>query len=166
MKKLLLLFALVAFSASVSAQSGFRTQDTPSHRGFFDVDLSLTSSKNVSSGQVGLTTSQGVQVNPYFFIGAGAGVQVVFAAGESAVAVPVFGHTRVNLTKTQISPYFDVKGGYGFVDAKHGFLEPSFGVSVPVSDNFAINTGLSYNMAFLKDPRVVHSLAINFGFEF
>jgi len=89
------------------------------------------------------------QINPNFSLGLGTGLRFYF--DESAAVVPVFVDFRTNLINKGISPYFLLDVGYSF-DATEGLeglgfmLNPAIGVSFKVSDNNAMNIGLSYEM--------------------
>ena len=77
----------------------------------------------------GLTTSQGYQINPYIYVGAGFGVHIYTKDNfETSLALPIFTNFRANFTKTKVSPFFDAKIGYSIVDLKGWFLSPSIGV--------------------------------------
>ncbi len=175
MKRCIAIVALLALCTSIFAQDPFRTKK---YRGFADVGLSVVATEGQSAVSFALTTSHGYQVNPYLFLGAGVGVGVSGGSSTSTeVSVPIFGQTRINFTTKRISPYLDFKGGYDVGDFKGGILSPSFGISMPVSNYCAIDFGISYSCKLhrwedigwnykLWGMKVIHSVSIDFGFEF
>ena len=178
MKKLLILAFMACICASTFAQSEFRDRHM-AYKGFADIGLGSAFIDEESSVSFKLTTSHGIQINPYLFAGAGVGVDLSSSSGSDGATViaPIFGHVRANFLNRSISPYFDFKGGGTVGDFKGGYVEPSIGVSMPVTNKFAIDFSLSYTLYTHKEDRYdtyyfgtyrysLHTLAFKFSFEF
>ena len=174
MKKILifLLYSLAGFS--IHAQ----TLETKRYKGYADFQVSTGNDGvyyKINTLAFGGITSHGYQVNPHIFFGSGIGVQYYnFRNFDTGVAVPVFANLRANITKTMVSPYFDVKIGYSVVDIKGVFISPSIGVRLGISDNEAINLQFGYCLQgykyydyyyYFPEQAYVHSLNISLGFE-
>lgn len=73
-------------------------------------------------------TSHGVQINPFLYVGAGLGAN--YWLDSQTWALPIFAHIRTELHKVfkkNVSPYFDVKGGYSVVNVTGGYFSPEIG---------------------------------------
>lgn len=163
--------------ASSYAQSEFRERYR-AYKGFLDVGLAGVFANGESSVSFELRTSHGIQINPFVFAGLGIGVGVNGGSvSDASVVAPIFAQMRFNLTRSTISPYLDIKGGYSVGDFKGGYFQPSLGVSLPITRKFAVDFGLaytlntrndSYNGLFYSYNRRVslHTISLNFGFEF
>lgn len=183
MKKLLVLTVFMSAFVSTFAQSDFRDREGE-YKAFVDVGLSVSVADKESFTNASLTTSHGIQVNPAVFCGAGVGADVLHSSKskKAQITVPIFVQLRYNFTENVISPYVDVKVGYMCVDKKGLFTEPSFGVSMPVKDHFAINFGIAYNFFrenvkdYVSYDSLIevaqtnyhkqHNIVLKFGFEF
>lgn len=177
MKKFIFVTVLSLVGLSSFAQSGFRERHG-AYKGFLDVGLAGAFAYGESSVSFELRTSHGVQITPFVFVGGGIGVGVNGGSAEYAtVMAPIFAQTRFNFTRTTISPYLDIKGGYSVGDFKGGYLQPSLGVSFPITNKFAIDFGLAYTLNTQKDSyndwfysyvqrESIHTISLNFGFEF
>jgi hypothetical protein len=122
----------------------------------------------------GITTSQGYQINPYIYVGAGLGVHLYSMDNfETSVALPIFANFRANFTKTKVSPFFDAKIGYSVVDLKGLYLSPSLGVRIGLSNNLGLNIKVGYSAQkftywaykySIKDS-YIHSANISIGLD-
>ena len=179
MRRLFTLALAACFCASVFAQSEFRDRHM-AYKGFANVGLGSAFYDGESSTTFAFTTSHGVQANPYLFVGAGIGVEVAKASGTDGATViaPIFAQTRFNFLNKPISPYLDFKGGGSVGDFKGGYVEPSIGVSMPVTDKFAIDFSFVYilythreaywinSYTKLHERESLHNIGFKFGFEF
>ena len=182
MKKLLILTFMACICASTFAQSEFRDRHM-AYKGFADIGLGSAFIDEESSVSFKLTTSHGIQINPYLFAGAGVGVDLSSSSGSDGATViaPIFGHVRANFLNRSISPYFDFKGGGTVGDFKGGYVEPSIGVSMPVTNKFAIDFAFAYTLYTHKEEyedgfgsqyfmfkyrTTLHNIGFKFGFEF
>ncbi len=135
------------------------------------------------SGVFSFSTSHGYQFNPYFFLGAGIGVDCHF--DWETVFMPIFANARAYFIDGKISPFMDVKIGYSPVDDSGLFyFTPSVGVSFGTSKKCAVNLSIGYNLQrvmmyvyryvpeydhynLLYDSREsLHGLSFKLGFEF
>lgn len=96
------------------------------------------------SGIFSFSTSHGYQFNPYFFLGAGIGLDYHF--GESTAYMPVFANARGYFADKKIAPFVDAKIGYAPIDGCGVYFSPSIGVSIGVSKKCAVNISIGYNM--------------------
>lgn len=179
MKRLLTLAISACLCASAMAQSEFRDRHM-AYKGFANIGLGSSFYDGESSTSFAFSTSHGLQVNPYAFIGAGVGVDVGTSSESDGATVlaPIFGQARVNFLNKPISPYLDLKGGGNVGDFKGGYLEPSIGVSMPVGNKFAIDFSFVYilythketywysDFIKYKDRESIHNIGLKFGFEF
>ena len=177
MKKFIFATILSLVCIPSFAQSEFRERHG-GYKGFLDVDLAGVFADGESSVSFELSTSHGVQINPFVFAGVGIGIGVSGGSVDYAtIMAPIFAQTRFNFTRTTISPYLDIKGGYCVGDIKGGYFQPSLGVSLPITNKFAVDFGLAYTLITQKDSYTyryysyeqrepIHSLSLNFGFEF
>ena len=112
MKKYIFATILSLVCVSTFAQSEFRERHG-AYKGFLDVGLAGVFADRESSVSFELRTSHGVQINPFVFAGVGVGVGVnAGSVGYATIMAPIFAQTRFNFTRTTISPYLDIKGGY------------------------------------------------------
>lgn len=133
------------------------------------------------SGVFSFSTSHGYQFNPYFFLGAGMGVEYFF--DYETVVVPIFANSRCYFMDRKTSPYVDVKIGYSPVgDIQGVYFNPSIGVSIGVSKKCAVDISIGYNMQqgefmdyewYYGSPvymgnihELIHGLSFKVGFEF
>lgn len=178
MKKILTLAITACLCAPAMAQSEFRDRHM-AYKGFADIGLGSTFNDGESATTFTLTTSHGVQLNPYAFIGAGIGVNLATSSitDGSTVFCPIFAQARYNILNTRISPYIDFKGGGSVGDFKGGYLEPSIGVSMPVANRFAIDFSFAYTLYTHREKHEywsysytecesIHNIGFKFGFEF
>lgn len=126
------------------------------------------------SGIFSFSTSHGYQFNPYFFLGAGMGVEYFF--DYETVVVPIFANARGYFMDRKTSPFIDVKIGYSPVGDIQGiYFSPSIGVSIGVSKKCAVSISIGYNMqqvelwdygspVYLEE--LIHGLSFKAGFEF
>lgn len=128
-----------------------------------------------------VTTSHGYQFNPYFYLGIGSGINIYTEPGlGTPIAVPLFVNPRVNFLDNDISPYFDAKIGYSFVDFEHFYFNPSIGVSFGVHEKVGLNLSFGYTMQLWDMPdydfgsfgyldggiKVLSGLMLRVGLEF
>ena len=120
-----------------------------------------------------LTTSHGAQLGSHFFIGGGAGFQIV----DGVALFPIFGNFRVNFIDSKITPYFDAKIGYA-PGAGEGFMtDVMIGCRFGFTDKLALRLSAGYKLQYAE---VVHygyysnyyytdnigGFSLNLGFEF
>lgn len=123
------------------------SSDKVGYKGFVDLGYSIgvgESYKRVD--RLEFSTSHGYQFNPYFYLGAGAGLNYFHDA--EIVSVPLFANPRLNLpTNGPVSPFIDLKIGYTVSEYVKGFyLAPSVGLRFDLKDNKALNFTVGYTM--------------------
>lgn len=179
MKKLFTLAFMALLCASAMAQSEFRDRHM-AYKGFGNIGLGSAFYDGESSTSFSFTTSHGVQINPTFFVSAGIGVDLSSSSNSDGATViaPIFGQARINFLNKPISPYLDFKGGGSVGDFKGGYVEPSIGVSMPITNKFAIDFSFVYilythkesywinSYMELHDRESLHNIGFKFGFEF
>ena len=152
------------------------------YRGFFDLDGGFRVG-TYGDGYIGFTTSHGYQTCPYFFIGAGLGVE--YHVGWSLTFLPIFGNMHFNFLNKRCSPFLDIKGGYSPVNGKGGYLSTAFGVNYQFTPKVGINFSLGYTMQkadfwfyipyyysgyinyyFYTEKETMHHLGFKLGIEF
>ncbi len=134
-------------------------------------------------GVFAFSTSHGYQFNPYFFLGAGIGVDYHF--DWETVFMPIYANARCYFLNNKISPFFDAKIGYSPIDGSGLYFSPSLGVSVGVSKKCALNLLIGYNLQQTKmesyygyyyggyyfsssseSKELLHGISFKLGFEF
>lgn len=134
----------------------------PGYKGY--VDASYTGGfGNIKADFLGFSTTQGAQIAPWFFLGAGIGVDVVFSKTTTSyeeawrpdkktrtcgAMIPVFSDFRFNLgNPTGTSMFIDIKAGGSFLmggeflaiengyisSSEYFMLKPTVGIRVPMS---------------------------------
>ena len=119
---------------------------TNGYRGF--VELGGGFGVGDGDGIFSFQTSHGYQFNPYFYLGAGMGIDYHF--DWSTVFMPIFANIRTNFLNKSITPFFDAKIGYSPFDGKGVYFNPSLGVSFGVNKRTALNFSFGYNMQIAK----------------
>ena len=89
------------------------------YRGFIDAGYSIGVG-DYEFGRFEVNTSHGYQINPYLFLGVGAGLHFMSSyetkdmnipldVRDSQVDIPVFANIRCNFSKKKVSPFVDPK---------------------------------------------------------
>ena len=114
------------------------------YRGFGDFSAgTITDTK--AKGFVSFSTSHGYQFNPYFFMGAGLGLD--YNSKRDRIFMPIFANVRFNIINKRVSPYIDLRGGYSPIsDADGGYFNFSTGVSIMFKPRFGLYAGFTYTM--------------------
>ena len=194
MKKFVLLVALLStFALGMNAQS--QAVFTHGYRGFADIGYTIGVG-DYEFGRFEVNTTHGYQINPYFFVGAGAGLHfmssyetpgmdIALDTRDSKVSIPVFAAARVNFTKTKVSPFIDLKGGT-FVNNNDGlYIVASVGCRIATVGKQGVDISLGYtyeklefetfgrftsshNMNYTRNPRKLDAegISIKVGYEF
>lgn len=87
------------------------------YKGLYELEYSLPFTEVMGGMNVGLTTTQGVQMTPCLYLGGGVGVNVMefdpTFGGEyvSSLWVPVFARMRTHFWNRKVAPYFDLMLG-------------------------------------------------------
>lgn len=115
----------------------------PGYRGFVDLGYTLGTGE-LGVDRIEFSTSHGYQINPYIFVGAGAGFNYFCSDGADAFGIPVFAHVRSEFLKNAVSPFFDFKIGYSFLDTDGLYFSPAVGCHFQVSNTIGLNVSIGY----------------------
>lgn len=150
MRKVFLLFALLLAVISSNAQNTAKN----CYRGFVDAGYSVGIG-DYNFGRFEVNTSQGYQINPYLFIGAGTGLHFMASyktkdmdipldIRDSKVDIPVFANVRCNFLKKKVTPFVDVKGGTYVTNSGGLYVNASAGCRFSINEKQAINLSVGY----------------------
>lgn len=169
MKKLIVCFLSVIMTSLAASAVDYR--------GFVEINGGIAPQTEYASGQdryfrdyyVSFSTTHGVQLNRYLFVGAGMDLNLNTKDNEYPMGVNVYGDVRfdMNITK-KWTPFINLKVGYGimtpqvycvyypensqnsdsygnsYVDYKPFFINPSVGVRLRLSSKCGLNFGVGY----------------------
>lgn len=192
-----IMLTLACFVSSAHAQFGYMTNQLSemlspalsgsfNYKGFVDVAyLAGLGAKGEKADILEITTTQGFKYASWCYIGAGAGVNVLFPQSNNVnvrndvgVVVPLYADFRFNMgNSNQISLFIDMKLGASFVLSSNDFyvgyhymsndpclyLKPSLGIRLPINKNNpkqAVNLAVSYQ---LMTPRFSNGINMNFN---
>lgn len=94
--------------------------------------------------RIELMTTHGVQINPYLFVGAGAGCH--YYTEYTEFSIPIFVDIRATILKNNITPYIDFKIGYSVLDVEGFYLSPSIGCRFAIGEKSGVYVGAGYVM--------------------
>lgn len=126
--------------------NSFGWSKAPRYRGFVG-DSYVFGTGDYAEDREFLYTSHGVQINPFLYVGAGAGVN--YWLDSECWSVPIFGHVRSELHrlfKKNVSPYLDAKIGYSVADVEGFYFAPSVGCHFYFGHS---KTGLSVGVGYV-----------------
>jgi hypothetical protein len=157
MKKIIfILSALFAMAQSMSAQN----VSGQCYRGFADAGYTVGIG-DYEFGRFEVNTSHGYQINPYIFLGAGAGfhfmpkyetpnMTIALDTRDSKVDIPVFANARVNFMKSKFSPFVDIKGGTYVTNSGGLYVNSSAGLRIATNEKQAISISVGYTVEKLQ----------------
>lgn len=153
-----------------------QNSDYSGYKGFVDFGYSIpVGSDSESSGRIEFTTSHGYQVNPYFYLGAGAGVNYYCEEGVDSWSFPLFVNPRLTIpTPGSVSAFIDTKVGYTVGEDIEGFyLAPSLGTRIALTNRNAINLSMGYTLQKANydyygysGSLSINAITFKLGFEF
>lgn len=156
----LLAVSVIAMAASIcSAQSRYRGM-IEGGRTFNLEETALHTTE--------FSTTHGYQFNPYLFVGAGLGLNFIPSDAVDMMYMPLYLDVRVNLTKTKISPFIDLKAGHTVLDIESFYLNPNIGVNY----NFykSLSAYLKVGYTYVKEDYIncdkYDGITAKIGFEF
>lgn len=157
MKKVLLVFLCVVLAlGSANAQN----VSGNCYRGFVDAGYTIGTG-NYDFGRIEVNTSHGFQINPYVYVGGGAGLHFMSSyetanmnipldIREAKVDVPIFANIRGNFSKGKFAPFVDLKGGT-FVTNNGGlYVSGSVGLRVATNEKQALNFSVGFSIEKLE----------------
>lgn len=159
MKKLTLLFLLIACAINSSAQdASAEPQPEPITTGLkrgYQAFAEAGYAAAVGDWGISLvtvSTSHGFQFNPNIYLGLGLGLH--FAVGGEEMTdgdtfLPIFADFRWTMIKKRVTPFMGVRfGGIAAIDSYYAdggiHCNPSIGVRIGTRDDNAINVSLGY----------------------
>lgn len=165
------------------------------YRGFADAGYTIGVG-DYEFGRFEINTSHGYQFNPHFFLGAGVGLHfmpeyetdgmsIALDQRDSSVEIPIFANSRVNFTKTKVSPFVDAKVGTYITSGSGLYASISAGCRIATNQKQGVNISIGYtygklefktfdsfisssSMEYTRDGRVLatEGIAIKVGYEF
>lgn len=170
MKKVLFLLVAALFSmTAASAQIHYQGE------------VSLGAALGVGDNglnKLDFETIHGVRINPYFFCGAGIGIQdyVDTAEDTGALTIPVFAHFKGYLLDNDITPFLSADLGYGIgagnaLSGLGGFYaSPTVGCEVKLDNGMGLNFGIGYQAQMFSeegyDSVTSSAFVFKIGFSF
>ncbi len=126
-------------------------EKAPRYRGFFGESY-IFHTGDIDEDRDYIWTSHGCQINPWVYVGAGAGVNYWF--DSESWSVPVFAHVRSEIHKLfrkNVSPYVDAKLGYSFADVEGVYFAPQVGCHFYFGHSkTGISVGIGYTLQNYK----------------
>ena len=176
MKKIILVLVLVCTLGFAEAQSFKKNAVLQrGYRGFVENVESVNMDGDLTIYSLGLTTSHGYQFSPYFFLGAGLGVQYYYfdlddvftnfmGISNDFTCMPLFVHARGTFMRNWVTPYADLKIGTSFTHGESLFYaNPSVGARFGFSPKFGLNVGLGYSYLGKVE---MNSISVHIGIDF
>lgn len=186
MKKIIFALALIlGLTINASAQNYSVKQG---YKGFLEAGY-IFSIKNLefatsqkygpsNMSRIELTTSHGIQLNPYIFLGGG--VSLDCCTESLFFAAPLFVNARVTPLVGNITPFVDVKGGYSLGYIQGPYFSANIGCRFGLTRNVGLNVGVGYSFIsvskrqYIYDPLnkfageriLTNGIGINIGFDF
>ena len=151
------------------------TYDKTGYKGFIDFG-GVIGIGNRGDGAIAVSTTHGYQFNPYFFFGAGIGIE--YHMNWETFFIPFFADIKTYFLNKNISPFLGLKAGYSVYDGKGCYINPHIGVTLSSSPRFGMNLTIGYNMQKAKindrpkniknykDNMAINGISIKLGFEF
>lgn len=103
------------------------TYDKTGYKGFIDFG-GVIGIGNRGDGAIAVSTTHGYQFNPYFFFGAGIGIE--YHMNWETFFIPVFADIKTYFLNKNISPFLGLKAGYSVYDGKGCYINPHIGVTL------------------------------------
>lgn len=153
MKKVILALALIlGLSVGVFAQDYSVKQG---YKGFFEVGYTqglrgyTFQIFEYNSNKIELSTTHGIQLNPYIFVGAGVGFECHISS--LFCAVPLFADVRVSPLKGNLTPYIELKGGMSLGSIQGAYISPSIGCRFGLTRRVGLYVGAGYT--YMNTPK-------------
>lgn len=149
-------FSNTSMRSSNKSQSAYNTES--GYRGF--VEAGYTVGTGNSSDAISLTTSHGYQINPYVFVGGGAGVN--YFHGPDSWSVPIFATGRGTLIDGPISPFLDIKIGYAAADVSGFYFSPTIGCRF---NKYTISAGYQMTSVSGGETESVYAYGYSYSYK-
>ena len=155
----------------------FEEGNKSGYKGFIDFGYTIGTG-DFKEDRIELTTSHGIQINPYVYFGAGFGAN--YYLDSKVFALPIFLNSRFTFINKGIAPYLDIKAGYSFTDVEGLYISPSIGCKIGhfnVSCGYTIQkfdaewlyyyyNGYNYDYSITKTTENCNGINIKIGYEF
>lgn len=166
MKRFYLLVFFMSIGHLLHSQVSLQEHNISGYRGFFDLGYTVGTGETNNIGRFELSTSHGILINPYLFVGAGIGVHCYINANGNMLqlaekkclpVIPFFIDVHGNLSKGSIVPFIGLKIGYSCAlmnekgEIGNGFskmgiyVAPSVGVSFEINSQTRLNLSCGYS---------------------
>ena len=121
------------------------------------------------------STSHGVIISPYAFIGLGAGIH--FYTGysdddgyyqsfdEIDLAIPIFAHVRTHFLDKKVSPFVDVKLGYSVHEITGTYFSPSVGCRFSKGSRSAFWISMGYTLQQSSEKNDYYGYKVSTNFD-
>ena len=164
-----------AFLVLIMLSMNILNSNAQTYKGSVEVGRTLHTDDMSLFSTTDIYTTHGVQINPYFYVGAGAGVRL----GDDFTSIPLYGSIRYTILKKKVSPFIDAKIGYNILDAAGFYTNPGAGVSWNFYKKLSmfLKVGYTYNSKsydnwrkpneLIKSTNIYpHGVSLSVGFDF
>jgi hypothetical protein len=158
------------------------------YKGFIDLGYSYGTESKIGSysfsgeDRVEFSTSHGILINPYFFVGLGMGFHYYtgyhdgddyyyYDDDNAVIEIPIFGHIRSHFIDKRVSPFADVKLGYSVYDVTGLYFSPSVGCRFAKGSRSAFWISLGYTVqqideSYYNTSASSNAVSLKIGWDF
>lgn len=172
MKRILFICFLSLVSFVINAQDNLPGNG---YRGFADFGYTVGVG-DYEFGRFEVSTTQGYQFNPYFFVGGGvgfhfmqsyetAGMEIALDKRDAKVSIPLFADLRGTFSKRKFAPFIDLKAGYFLTnnDGLYGNISVGCRMTVKRKQAVSLSVGYTYEkLEFETFDRFMNSTSMNY----
>lgn len=172
MKRILFICFLSLASFVINAQDNLPSNG---YRGFADFGYTVGVG-DYEFGRFEVSTTQGYQFNPYFFVGGGvgfhfmqsyetAGMEIALDKRDAKVSIPLFADLRGTFSKRKFAPFIDLKAGYFLTnnDGLYGNISVGCRMTVKRKQAVSLSVGYTYEkLEFETFDRSMNSTSMNY----
>ncbi len=172
MKRILFICFLSLASFVINAQDNLPSNG---YRGFADFGYTVGVG-DYEFGRFEVSTTQGYQFNPYFFVGGGvgfhfmqsyetAGMEIALDKRDAKVSIPLFADLRGTFSKRKFAPFIDLKAGYFLTnnDGLYGNISVGCRMTVKRKQAVSLSVGYTYEkLEFETFDRFMNSTSMNY----
>jgi hypothetical protein len=117
---------------------------TAGYKGYVDFGYTLGAGL-YAPDRCAVSIVNGVQFNPYLYVGLGVGLN--YYTKNYEIGIPVFANVRGYFVKGNVAPFADLRVGYSpLVDATGYYLSPAFGCRFGLAERVGLNVSVGYEM--------------------
>lgn len=172
MKRILFICFLSLASFVINAQDNLPSNG---YRGFANFGYTVGVG-DYEFGRFEVSTTQGYQFNPYFFVGGGvgfhfmqsyetAGMEIALDKRDAKVSIPLFADLRGTFSKRKFAPFIDLKAGYFLTnnDGLYGNISVGCRMTVKRKQAVSLSVGYTYEkLEFETFDRFMNSTSMNY----